>query len=495
MANYGTLADSFLEDLEEIDEKSDEEEKDNEEEEDDEGNSLENDLDDLMEEEEDNLDAVLNQMASVKGIINIARLRGSPRFQKHMGDISDSLRGHLVSSAGLLEDNPEYKLLVASNSMIHEIDEEINNIYRYVVELYAKKFPELESLIPNKIDYIRTIQRIGNEMDMTLVELNDLLPSASVMVVSVTGSTTSGQPLNSTDLEECQKGCDEVLLLNEDKLTILNYVESRMNDIAPNLCALTGSRVAAQLVGLAGGLTNLSKIPACNLQVMGQEKRNLAGFSTTAALPNTGILYYCELIQNCPPYLRKKVLKMVAGKVVLATRVDSYAHDSKGGEGQKLRREMDEKIEKLIEPPKAKTKKALPIPEEKKKSKRGGKRVRRFKERFSMTELRAQQNKIVFSDTIGEYGDSAMGNDMGMIGVDGGGGMRAPVKKEVHLAKKQKRAVTASSGKTNGLSSSLVFTPVQGLELVNPNAAADRVREANKKWFDTNSGFLSAAPK
>lgn len=251
MANYGTLADSFLEDLEEMDEKSEEDEK-TVDEEDEEENSLENDLDDLME-EEDNLDAVLNQMASVKGICNIAQLRASLRFQKHMSDISDSLSGKLEPSAGLLEDNPEYKLLVASNSMIHEIDDEINNIYRYVIELYAKKFPELESLIPNKIDYIRTIQRIGNEMDMTLVELNDLLPSASVMVVSVTGSTTSGQPLNVTDLEECQKGCEEVLLLNDDKLTILNYVESRMNDIAPNLCALTGSRVAAQLVGLAGG--------------------------------------------------------------------------------------------------------------------------------------------------------------------------------------------------------------------------------------------------
>lgn len=51
-----------------------------------------------------------------------------------------------------------------------------------------------------------------------------------------------------------------------------------------------------------------------------------------------------------------------------------------------------------------------------------------------------------------------------------------------------------SSGQTNGLSSSLVFTPVQGLELVNPHAAAERIREANNKWFNANSGFISAAP-
>ena len=54
--------------------------------------------------------------------------------------------------------------------------------------------------------------------------------------------------------------------------------------------------------------------------------------------------------------------------------------------------------------------------------------------------------------------------------------------------------ISASSGQTNGLSSSLVFTPVQGLELVNPNAAAERVKAANNKWFNANSGFMSAAP-
>ena len=53
---------------------------------------------------------------------------------------------------------------------------------------------------------------------------------------------------------------------------------------------------------------------------------------------------------------------------------------------------------------------------------------------------------------------------------------------------------SASGGHTNGLSSSLVFTPVQGLELVNPNAAAERVKAANNKWFNANSGFMSAAP-
>ena len=36
---------------------------------------------------------------------------------------------------------------------------------------------------------------------------------------------------------------------------------------------IVGARVAAQLVGLAGGLIALSKIPACNIQVRKEDKK------------------------------------------------------------------------------------------------------------------------------------------------------------------------------------------------------------------------------
>lgn len=128
------------------------------------------------------------------------------------------------------------------------------------------------------------------------------------------------------------------------------------------------------------------------------------------------MLYQSELVQSCPQYLRRKALKVLSAKLVLAARVDSYHNAvSDGSEGQRLRRLVCEKIDKWQEPPKAKTKKALPIPEEKKKSRRGGKRVRRWKERFAMTEVRQQQNRIKVSTNEGEYGDSAMGRDLGML--------------------------------------------------------------------------------
>eukprot|EP01038_Epipyxis_sp_PR26KG_P017359 gene17359-23976_t len=311
----------------------------------------------------------------LKASSNIGELSSSESYMSHLFDITSTMsKESTIGMSGInisLEEEPEYQLILKSNSLLQEIDEEIAATKRFVSELYSKKFPELESLIPNKIDYIRTIRAIGNEMDMTLVDLSSILKSNTIMIVSVTASTTSGQPLSEEELKECFRGCEEILRLDQDRSIVLEFVESRMNKIAPNLCALIGASLAAQLVGLAGGLVALSKIPSCNVQVMGQEKNILGGLSFASVSIHAGILSQSEIVQKVPPFLKRKALKILAGKVTLAARMDSYQTDiGDSSEGMKLLLDVEEKLEKIQEPPKARTKKALPIPEEKKRNKR-----------------------------------------------------------------------------------------------------------------------------
>ena len=87
------------------------------------------------------------------------------------------------------------------------------------------------------------------------------------MVVSVTASTTAGQPLSEDNLQKLLHACDVALQLDKDKADILKLVQMKMHHIAPNLSAAVGTEIAARLMGIAGGLTNLSKMPACNVQV------------------------------------------------------------------------------------------------------------------------------------------------------------------------------------------------------------------------------------
>lgn len=93
------------------------------------------------------------------------------------------------------------------------------------------------------------------------------------------------------------------LSLTESKKAIFEYVESRMTFIAPNLSAIIGASTAAKMMGAAGGLTNLSKMPSGHVALLGQQKRALSGFSQRSTLPHTGFVYYSEVVQDLPPVL------------------------------------------------------------------------------------------------------------------------------------------------------------------------------------------------
>lgn len=82
----------------------------------------------------------------------------------------------------------------------------------------------------------------------------------------------------------------------------------------------------------------------------------------------------------------------------MAARVDA-CHESVHGEiGLKFKEDIEKKLDKLQEPPPVKFVKPLPKPIEGSKKKRGGKRVRKMKERYALTEFRKQANRMNFGD-------------------------------------------------------------------------------------------------
>ncbi len=58
----------------------------------------------------------------------------------------------------------DYALVVEANNMCVEIAEEITKISRFIKQKYKKRFPELESLVLNPLDYVRVILRIKNTL-------------------------------------------------------------------------------------------------------------------------------------------------------------------------------------------------------------------------------------------------------------------------------------------------------------------------------------------
>lgn len=87
-------------------------------------------------------------------------------------------------------------LIVEANNLAVEIDNDISNIHKYVRDLYAKRFSELESLVVNPLEYITTVKELGNDITKAKHSqvLQQHLTQATIMVLSVTASTTQGYP-------------------------------------------------------------------------------------------------------------------------------------------------------------------------------------------------------------------------------------------------------------------------------------------------------------
>lgn len=267
------------------------------------------------------------------------------------------------------EREQEHEMIVQSNKLLIRLSDELAVAHGHLRKAYAPKFPELEEILPNPILYTRAVRVIGNEMDITKVNdpLNDFLNSNQIITISIAGSTTSGRILNESELENLFSIADSVEEILNVQEEITKFIEDRMEGLAPSISALIGPSLAARVVGLAGGLQAFSKIPACNLQVLGQHVRTSAINSTrvlSSAKHHQGILAECDLVQKCPIALQKKALKAVAAKLALAARCDFVNVDAgrprTATVGQNFRQELEQKIEKWQEPDKAQTLKALP---------------------------------------------------------------------------------------------------------------------------------------
>lgn len=98
--------------------------------------------------------------------------------------------------SGPVEADPEYQLIVEANTLAAEIDNDINVVHKFLRDKYQKRFPELETVVPTPIEYIKCVNELRNQILEKSKEesatLLKILPSSTVMVVSVTASTTQG---------------------------------------------------------------------------------------------------------------------------------------------------------------------------------------------------------------------------------------------------------------------------------------------------------------
>ncbi|KAK5006954.1 hypothetical protein LTR28_005853 [Elasticomyces elasticus] len=447
---------------------------------------------------------------------------------------------------GNIEDNPEYQLLTRSNTLSTSIDSEIILVHKFIRDHYSVRFPELETLVANPLDYAKTVAIIGNgpmEDIRSIITSSDnlvgqpldkVVERATLMTVTLEATRTRGQPLSDSELATVMRACEMTIQLDRAKYSLTEYVQSRMTLFAPNLTAIIGSLTAAQLINYAGGIKGLAKTPSCNIAPLGSKKQAQAGWATNVGIRHQGFLYNSDIIKGIPSDLKKQALRIVSAKVVLAARIDSAHQSPNGTMGEDLKQACLDRLDKLTEAAPNKGPRALPAPDDKPSRKRGGRRARKTKEATAMTDLRKAQNRMEFGKEEAEvgYGAGDGTKGLGMIGQQNTGQIRTQQIDQRTRAKLSKKnpgwggATTALHGqgggggaggmassvrvggnatmlrmtagglRTSGVgvggggaagtASTIAFTPVQGLELVDPRARDEALRKRKAeedRWF------------
>ena len=429
----------------------------------------------------------------------------APNFIK-----SNSYSGLLASFQTSINDQ---EVLVQANEALLDIESESEAVYKVIKEQYSVRFPELTTFELQAVQYAKVVLLLagegldgsseGNFSETASCTLetgridsgNTGLPNATVMVISVTAATTKGRPFTPEEWGITRKTAVTLLKMESVRKTLLKYIESRMGELAPNMTALVGVEVASQLVGAAGGILQLSRIPAGNIQVIGRGgRKHLGGLSSASIGLHSGFICNAPLVDEVSPDYKIKAQRLLSAKVSIASRVDASGDYKDGSLGRKMYDEIVGKLEKMSEPAPLKTVKPLPIPDSERKKRRGGKRARKLKELYAQSEARKQKNRLAFGETAETEifaGDRMEG--LGMLGTSGNlrsltSGSASDLKLREHL-KKQAQGKLSTTGNSGMKSESITIASINATTQSSTSNSSTSTSANNSKYFNLNSGF------
>ncbi|ALV62769.1 rRNA biogenesis protein Nop5/Nop56 [Thermococcus sp. 2319x1] len=258
------------------------------------------------------------------------------------------------------------KMIIQAIEALDDIDKVINLLVSRLREWYSLHFPELDELLPKHPQYVAFVKNIGHRENITKENLESLeLGENKTAKILEAKEMTMGAWMDEKDIRVIQDLAKKIDDLYKLRSEIEDYIDKAMDDVAPNLKALVGAKLAARLISLAGGLKELAMMPASTIQVLGAEKALFRHLRSGAKPPKHGVIYQYPAINKSPWWQRGKIARALAGKLAIAARVDYFS-----GEyiAEELKKEIEARIKEIKEkypnPPKRKEK---PKKEKKKK--------------------------------------------------------------------------------------------------------------------------------
>ena len=258
------------------------------------------------------------------------------------------------------------KHLIQAINSIDEIDETISKLTERIREWYALYFPEME-IIKNNETYIKLISK--NKTKESIISAKPSAFPDDIIDID--------EDIDPEDLEIMNKYANSIYELQKSRKDIEEYVDKKMETIAPNLRLLVGSTLGAKLISHAGGIKRLATYPSSTVQIMGAEKALFRHLKSGDRPPKYGLIYQHPQVRGAKWWNRGKIARMLAGKISLAVRRDVFTKNF----DENMFDEFIEQVEKIEKENPFPTKTTKKRKEEKGKAKKSKKKTRKRKRR------------------------------------------------------------------------------------------------------------------
>ena len=264
------------------------------------------------------------------------------------------------------ESASEDKHLIQAVNSIDEIDETISKLIERIREWYALYFPEMD-IIKNNETYIKLISQ--NKTKKEIIQAKpDSFPDNIIDIE---------EDINPEDLEIMNNYANSIYELQKSRKNIEEYIDRKMESVAPNLRLLVGSTLGAKLISHAGGIKRLAMYPSSTVQIMGAEKALFRHLKSGDRPPKYGLIYQHPQVRGSKWWNRGKIARMLAGKISLAVRRDVFTKTI----DENVAEDFIEKVEEIEKNNPFPTKTTKKRKEEKSKSKNKKRKGKKKKKR------------------------------------------------------------------------------------------------------------------
>lgn len=220
-------------------------------------------------------------------------------------------------------------MIIQSISLLDQIDKDLNTFSMRCKEWYSWHFPELQKIIADHATFARLVKLIKNKETLTedsLPQIEEITGDSGVAKEILDAANASmGTDISEIDMVNIERFADRVIELSSYRDHLREYLQTKMNQVAPNLSALIGEQVGARLIAHAGSLTNLAKCPASTVQILGAEKALFRALKTHGKTPKYGLIFHSTFIGRASQKNKGRISRYLANKCSIAARLDSFS--------------------------------------------------------------------------------------------------------------------------------------------------------------------------